>query len=56
MNFVFMCMIKIIGGQVLTKTPLDFENSKIKYIYIVGYAYLYSGQCARQLWDLVKGG
>lgn len=31
MNFIFMCMIKIIWNLVLTKTPVDFENSKIKY-------------------------
>lgn len=41
MNFIFMCMIKIIWNLVLTKTPVDFENSKIKYFYIAVYAYGY---------------
>ncbi len=41
MNFIMICMIKIIWNRVLTKTPFDFENSKIKYIYIAVYAYVY---------------
>lgn len=41
MDFIFICMLKIIWNKILTKTPFDFENSKIKYLYIAGYGYVY---------------